>query len=167
MMILSFKLFSKSKIISSTRKLFMKQRHKTIKHLRRHCFYNIFILAKAHLLWSYSCNTSLKDFISECFDFFLIMNSIIIINIFTFLFLVHSFSFFLSCSSILCRRWAHSTNRWSNSIKTILFNSLFNFWQLYSSIKRHVWHHDSNIFRSYKAIIIKIIHLKSKLNFLL
>ena len=56
--------------------------HQWVEHLRRYSLVNVLILFIIHMLRRASCNTTFKYAIGKILDFFLIMNSVIIIDIF-------------------------------------------------------------------------------------
>ena len=144
----------------------MKDRHQRIEHLGRYSFVDVFILLIVHMLCSASRNSTFENIISESFDLLLITNSIFVINIFALVILIQTFSIFMSffhhrygpiiwgCHTIVTQLTDSSA-----------FNQRLYILKLDVSIKRHVRHHYSYVFRRDESIVIKIIPIiEQKIN---
>lgn len=103
-----------------------------------------------------TCNSTFKDLLSKLFDFFLILYPVFIINILTFFILIKAF---MSIFTLLNNAYCLVARR-SNIIQVVntsVIQHILNVLDLNVSVKWHVRHHYSNIFRRNISIHIKII----------
>lgn len=102
---------------------------------------------------SAASNATLEEVVSELHDLLLVHNSVVVIDVFTFFVLIESLSLFLSLQ--LSRWGGHTTG--IEVINTFVIYHGLNILELNISVERHVRHHDSDVFRGNKSIVVKII----------
>ena len=134
----------------------MQHCHQGIKHFRRDSFVDVFILFIIHVFAITSCNSTFEYLFSELLYLLLVSNSVLVINILSLFILIQTF---MGIFSLLNNTYSLITWR-SNIVEVInslIVKHVLNILDLYITVKRHVRHHDSNVFWGNVAITIEII----------
>jgi hypothetical protein len=127
--------------------------HEGIKHFRRDCLVDVFVLLVGHVLGGAPCDAALEDAIRKLHDLLLVTDPIVVVDVFTLFVVVETFSLLLSLDTVF--RACHIA-----AIKIVyatIVNHRLHILDLHVPVKGHVAHHDPDILRGNHPIVVEVI----------